>query len=79
VLVLGLTLTWFLFLLCLFMGLAAWLIFMWAVRSGQFKDAEKTAERMIELDEEEYEMPEQPGERDDGAVPVGTNDDESHA
>ena len=80
-LVLGLTLTWLLFLLCFFMGLAAWLIFMWAVRAGQFKDAEETAEQMLALDSAEYEMPEleQPGDRDDGTVTVGANDDPSHA
>lgn len=78
-LVLGLSLTWFLFLLCLAMGLSAWMIFMWAVRSGQFKDAEKTAEEMLEWDNEEFERPdhELPTRRDE-AVPVGAEDDESN-
>jgi cbb3-type cytochrome oxidase maturation protein len=44
------TLTWALFLLCFLMGLSAWLIFWWTVRSGQLQDAELTAAEMLELD-----------------------------
>lgn len=45
------SLTWFLFLLCLVMGLAAWTVFYWSVRSGQFRDAEAAAAEMLELDQ----------------------------
>ncbi len=69
------SLTWFLFLMCLFMGLAAWLIFMWAVRSGQFRDAEETAEQMLEWDNQEYERADSPS-GDDETVTVGAQDDE---
>jgi cbb3-type cytochrome oxidase maturation protein len=44
------SLTWFLFLLCLVMGLAAWTVFYWSVRTGQFRDAEAAAAEMLELD-----------------------------
>jgi cbb3-type cytochrome oxidase maturation protein len=32
--------TLYLFVMALLMGLAAWCIFLWAIRSGQFKDVE---------------------------------------
>jgi cbb3-type cytochrome oxidase maturation protein len=44
---------WILFLGVLVIGMGAWLIFLWAVRTGQFRDAEGTAERMLELEEGE--------------------------
>ena len=44
------SLTWALFLLCLTMGLSAWLVFWWTVRSGQLQNAELTAAEMLELD-----------------------------
>jgi hypothetical protein len=45
------SLTWALFLLCLTMGLSAWLVFWWTVRTGQLQNAELTAAEMLELDE----------------------------
>ena len=48
--VLALTLSWFLFLVCLGMGVAAWMLFVWSVRSGQFENTEDTAQRMLEMD-----------------------------
>lgn len=48
--VLALSVLWFLFLIAVVLGIAAWLVFLWSVRSGQFKDAEETAARMLELD-----------------------------
>ena len=56
--------TWYLFFLCLFIAMTAWMVFLWAVRSGQFKDTEETAERMIELDDRSEALPEP--EADDG-------------
>lgn len=32
--------TLYLFVMALMMGLAAWCIFLWAIRSGQFRDVE---------------------------------------
>ncbi|MGH7742649.1 MAG: cbb3-type cytochrome oxidase assembly protein CcoS [Candidatus Eiseniibacteriota bacterium] len=32
--------TLYLFVMALLMGLAAWCIFLWAIRTGQFKDVE---------------------------------------
>lgn len=34
-------------------GLAAWLIFLWAVKSGQYDDPEGPKYRMLEDDDEE--------------------------
>jgi len=47
------SLAWSLFLICFLMGLAAWLIFWWSVRSGQFQEAEVTAAEMLVNDEVE--------------------------
>gem|GEM_PF-6014068 len=44
------SLPWFFFLLCLSMGLAAWTVFWWTVRSGQLKDPEAVAAEMLEQD-----------------------------
>jgi cbb3-type cytochrome oxidase maturation protein len=33
-------------------GLAAWLLFLWAVRSGQFNDTEAPKYRMLDDDDE---------------------------
>ena len=44
------SLPWFFFLLCLSMGLAAWTVFWWTVRSGQLKDPEAVAGEMLEQD-----------------------------
>lgn len=44
------SLPWFLFLLCLLMGLGAWLVFWWSVRTGQFQEADGAAAEMLELD-----------------------------
>ena len=38
--------------LSLFLGLAAWLFFMWSVKSGQYDDPEGPKYRMLEEDEE---------------------------
>ena len=49
--------TWYLFFLCMSIALTAWMVFIWAVRTGQFKDTEETAERMLELDERDEALP----------------------
>jgi cbb3-type cytochrome oxidase maturation protein len=54
------SLTWSLFLICFFMGLAAWLIFWWTVRSGQFQEAEVTAAEMLVNDVLEGQGPPRP-------------------
>jgi cbb3-type cytochrome oxidase maturation protein len=50
--------TWYLFFLCVSIALAAWMVFIWAVRTGQFKDMEGTAEDMLLLDDREEALPE---------------------
>jgi len=45
----------FLILLSLALGLAAWLLFLWSVRSGQYDDPEGPKYRM--LDDEEDDRP----------------------
>ncbi len=47
-------------LLSLALGLAAWLFFMWTVRSGQYEDPEGPKYRMLE-DDEEPPLPPGPG------------------
>jgi len=41
-------------------GVAGWLIFLWAVKSGQFDDVERPKYRMLDDDEGEKKK-EQPG------------------
>lgn len=48
--ILALSLTWWLFALCLTMGLGAWFIFVWGVRGGMFRDPEEIADRLLEMD-----------------------------
>ena len=33
------------------MGLAAWFVYLWAVRSGQFEDVEQAAEAVVSQDD----------------------------
>ena len=35
------------FLLSALMGLSAWFVYVWAVKSGQFKDVEEAAEAVV--------------------------------
>lgn len=49
----------FLIVLSLALGVAAWLFFMWTVKSGQYEDPEGPKYRMLE-DEEEGQGPEDP-------------------
>ena len=37
-----------LFLFAAFAGFAAWLVYLWAVRDGQFKDVEEPAEDVVD-------------------------------
>ena len=47
------SLAWSLFLICFLMGISAWLIFWWTVRTGQFQEAEVTAAEMLVNDDQE--------------------------
>lgn len=42
-----------LIVLSLALGLGAWLLFLWSVRSGQYEDPEGPKYRMLEDDDEE--------------------------
>jgi cbb3-type cytochrome oxidase maturation protein len=44
-----------LILISLAVGIAAWLLFLWAVKSGQYDDAERPKYRMLE-DDDEHEL-----------------------
>ena len=44
--------TFYLIGIGLFVGFAAWLLFIWAVKSGQFDDAEAPKYRMLDDDDE---------------------------
>jgi len=46
------TSTIILIILSLFLGLAAWLIFIWAVKKGEFDDVEGPKYRMLDHDDE---------------------------
>ena len=50
----------FLIVLSLALGVAAWLFFMWTVKSGQYQDPEGPKYRMLEDDDE---LPPEPPER----------------
>lgn len=39
--------TLYLFFMALLMGLAAWCVFLWAIRAGQFKDVEETKYQIV--------------------------------
>jgi cbb3-type cytochrome oxidase maturation protein len=43
----------FLIILSLALGLAAWLLFVWSVKSGQYDDPEGPKYRMLEDDEDQ--------------------------
>ena len=47
------TLGWMLFAVSALLGLAAWLVYLWAVRTGQFHDIEEPARRMVAADSED--------------------------
>ncbi len=49
-----------LILLSLALGLAAWLGFVWSVKSGQYDDPEGPKYRMLDDDEEEGRRPKSP-------------------
>ncbi len=44
---------WMMFALAALMGLAAWLVYVWAVRDGQFQDVEEPARRMLETERDD--------------------------
>ncbi len=54
--------------LSLALGVAAWLFFMWTVKSGQYDDPEGAKYRMLEDDDGERKAG-RPPERDKGAHP----------
>lgn len=37
-------------------GVGAWLFFLWAVKSGQYDDAERPKYRMLDEDEEDHKI-----------------------
>ncbi len=49
-LAIAITLEWMLFVGAGLMGLAAWMVYLWALRDGQFKDVEEPAERLLSQD-----------------------------
>lgn len=53
-----------LIVLSLAMGLGAWLLFVWSVKSGQYDDPEGPKYRMLEDDDELVERRSKPDDRD---------------
>jgi cbb3-type cytochrome oxidase maturation protein len=45
--------TWVAYVIGLAVSMAAWFVFLWAIRDGQFQEPEQTAQRMLETDDEE--------------------------
>ena len=54
--------TFYLIGIGLFVGFAAWLLFIWAVKSGQFDDPEAPKYRMLD-DDDEPAKPAKPAEK----------------
>jgi cbb3-type cytochrome oxidase maturation protein len=50
---------WVTFVVAVLMGLAAWFVYLWAVRSGQWKSVEEPAQRLLEQDARET-VPKEP-------------------
>jgi cbb3-type cytochrome oxidase maturation protein len=59
----------YLIVLSLALGVAAWLFFLWTVRSGQYEDPEGPKYRM--LDDDEGERPERDGAASEDRRPRG--------
>ena len=47
----------FLIILTLLMGIGAWALFMWAVKSGQFDDIEGPKYRIFDDDDDDHVLP----------------------
>ncbi len=45
--------TFFLIFIVFFLGFAGWLLFVWAVKSGQFEDQEAPKYRMLDDEDED--------------------------
>ncbi len=41
-------LTWINYIVGLLISMSAWFFFLWAIRDGQFREPEKTAQEMLE-------------------------------
>jgi len=54
--------TLILIILSLFLGLGAWLVFVWAARTGEFDDVEGPKHRMLEEDPEQQQDDQDPEE-----------------
>ena len=52
--VVALSVIWWIFMVCLLMGVGAWLVFWWSIKSGQFDDPEQVAQDMLEQDQQEW-------------------------
>ena len=46
----------FLILISLVLGIAAWLFFLWSVKSGHYDDVERPKHRMMDDEEEDQEQ-----------------------
>jgi cbb3-type cytochrome oxidase maturation protein len=57
----------FLILLSLLLGLAAWLFFLWSVKSGQYDDPEGPKYRMMDDDDEPGGLGRAQGQPDEAA------------
>ncbi len=53
--------TFMLMLLCLFVGAGVWLVFIWAVKKGEFDDIEGPKHRMLDDDDADSGEPPEKG------------------
>lgn len=51
---LAMSVLWWIFLVCLLMGLGFWMLFAWSIRSGHFDDPDQVADEMLEHDRDEF-------------------------
>jgi cbb3-type cytochrome oxidase maturation protein len=68
--------TYLLIFLMLCIGVAGWLLFIWAVKSGQYDDVEGPKYRMLDDDEEGSPPPDHSNKKHSTASipPAGSND-----
>lgn len=63
--------------LMLCMGFAGWMLFLWAVKSGQYDDVEGPKYRMLDEDEEIFEAEKKTGKTAKGADSPGSEEREN--
>ena len=66
---LAMSVIWWIFLVCLVMGLGAWLVFTWSIKSGQYDDVERAARDLLDQDRQETLPPDAPAHHEGRRIP----------